>query len=113
MSVHTESFGEIEIHCYPAGTTFRGNVPLFEAIGVGDRLAIVFTANETSTGPYSVRVSSPSGTTILDSLVRELPTGLPQSPPPLEFAPSAKGSYKVEIREVRGRQRGEAAVRIA
>ena len=113
MPAFIESSGEIEVFCYPSGAPSRVTVPVFDAVTVGDRLSLVFGANDGATPPYSLKVVSPSGTTILDSIVRDLPTGLPQSPPPVEFVVSGKGVYKVEIREMRGRQRGEARVRIS
>jgi len=113
MPAHIEASGEIEVYCYPAGPASRVTVPVFSQVTIGDRLSLVFGANESATAPFALKVVSPSGATILDSIVRDLPTGLPQSPPPLEFVVSAKGVYKVEIREMRGRQRGEAKVRIS
>jgi hypothetical protein len=113
MAAYIESSGEIEVFCFPAGPATRVTVPVFESVTMGDRLALVFGANDGATAPYSLKVVSPSGATILDSIVRDLPTGLPQSPLPIEFVVSTKGVYKVEIREMRGRQRGEAKVRIS
>jgi len=113
MAAYIESSGEIEVFCFPAGPTTRVTVPVFESVTAGDRLSLVFGPNDGATAPYSLKVVSPSGAIILDSIVRDLPTGLPQSPPPIEFVVSAKGVYKVEIREMRGRQRGEAKVRIS
>lgn len=107
-----ESSGDIEIFCHTGGSTRRGSVPSFDAIGVGDRLTLVFVPNDGSNPPYTLKIFSPSGALFLDTLVRELPTGGPQSPPPIEFVVSAKGTYRIEIRELRGRQRGEAKVRV-
>jgi hypothetical protein len=112
MSATIESSGEIEIFCFPAGVSTRSSVLFFDSVSVGDRLSLVFGANEGASPPFSLKVVSPSGATILDNIVRDLPTGLPQSPPPIEFVVSAKGVYRIEIREMRGRQRGEAKVRV-
>jgi hypothetical protein len=111
MSALIESSGEIEILCFPTGATVRHSV-LFEAFAPGDRLSLVFTPIDGATAPYSLKVFSPTGATIHDTIVRDLPTGTPQSPPPIEFVVSAKGVYRIEIREMRGRQRGEAKVRV-
>ena len=44
----------------------------------------------------------------------ELPTGLPQSAPPVEFIPSHRGEYSIEVREIRGKQqRGRAVLSVA
>ena len=116
MSAFIELSGEIEIFCYPSGTGTGGgtrqSVPFFDAVTVGDRLSLVFTSSDGSSPPYSLKILSPSGTTILDSMVRDLPTGLPQSPPPIEFVVSAKGVYRIKIGELRGRKSGEANIRV-
>jgi hypothetical protein len=117
MSALIETSGEIEIFCHPAaGTsssgTSKSTVPFFDAITVGDRVAMVFTPNDGASPPFSLKIVSPTGATIVDSIVRDLPTGLPQSPPPIEFTVSTKGVYRIEIREQKGRQRGEAKVRV-
>ena len=112
MSLSIDCSGEIEILCHPAGAANRSSVPFFDSVGAGDRLALLFIPNEGASSPYSLKITSPSGATILDTIVRDLPTGLPQSPPPVEFVVSAKGLYRIEMREMRGRQRGEAHVRV-
>ena len=113
MSTVIESSGEIEIFCYPSIAGTRNSVPFFDAVTVGDRLSLVFTPGDGASSPYALRVFSPSGANILDTIVRDLPTGTPQSPPPVEFVVSAKGVYRIEIREMRGRQRGEAKLRVS
>lgn len=113
MSALIELSGEIEIFCYPSGAGTRASVPFFDSVTIGDRLSLVFTAGDGTSAPYALKIFSPAGTNILDSILRDLPTGTPQSPPPVEFVVSAKGVYRVEIREMRGRQRGEAKVRVS
>lgn len=113
MSAIIECSGEIEIFCYPSGgPAIKSSVPFFDAINPGDRLSIVFTPGDVTTPPYSLKIVSPSGATILDTILRDLPTGTPQSPPPAEFVVSVRGQYKIEIREFKGRQRGEAKLRV-
>ncbi|MDC3957504.1 hypothetical protein [Polyangium jinanense] len=112
MSGPIESSGEIEIYCHPARSSGRGTVPFFDEIRPGDRLSLVFVPSETSVPPYSLKVFSPSGANILDTLVRDPPTGAPQSPPPIEFVVSAPGVYRIEIRTLTGRQRGDAKIRV-
>jgi hypothetical protein len=106
-----ESSGDIEIYCHPTTASSRGSVPHFERISPGTRLALLFVPGETS-APYALRIFSPSGTNILDSLVRDPPTGAPQSPPPIEFVVSTTGVYRIEIRSTNGRQRGDAQIRV-
>jgi hypothetical protein len=112
MSGPIESSGEIEIFCHPVTSTGRGTVPFFDRITVGDRLQVVFVPNDTAVPPYALKVFSPSGANILDTLVRDAPTGAPQSPAPVEFVVSANGIYRIEVRALHGRQRGEAKVRV-
>lgn len=113
MSV-IESSGDIEVHCHPSGTSAsRSTAPFFGTISPGDRLALLFTPGDGTNPPYALRIISPTGTTILDTIVRDLPTATPQSPPPVEFVVSAKGVYRIEIREQLGRQRGEARVTVS
>lgn len=113
MSALIECSGEIEIFCYPAGAGTRSSIPFFDVVSAGDRLSLVFTPGDGATAPFSLKIFSPTGTNILDTILRDLPTGTPQSPPPVEFVVSAKGAYRIEIRELRGRQRGEAKLRVS
>jgi len=112
MSGPIETSGDIEIFCHPARSSNRGTVPFFDKILAGERLALVFVPGETTIPPYQLRIISPSGAIIVDSLVREPPTGAPQSPPPIEFVVAAPGVYRSEVRALHGRQRGDAKVRV-
>ena len=40
-----------------------------------------------------------------------LPTGMPQSPPPVQFA-VRPGEYKIVIREMKGKAEGEATLKV-
>jgi hypothetical protein len=104
MSARIDSTGEIE-------TLFHDTI-LQRAAEVGDRLAIVFRTQSEPEGSVSVNIFSPSGAKILERVLRDLPTGMPQSAPPVEFVPSARGNYTVEVREVRGSQRGHATITV-
>jgi hypothetical protein len=113
MSSHFESSGDIEV---TASTTSAGARPgnrVFGAISPGDRLYLVFTPIDATSPPYGLKIVSPSGATIMDTILRDLPTGLPQSPQPVEFVVAAKGTYRIEIREMKGRQRGEATLKVS
>jgi len=108
-----ESSGDIEVFCYPSGgAATKASVPFFDAVTPGDRLSLVFTPGDATTPPYALKIVSPSGATIMDTILRDLPTGTPQSPPPAEFVVSVRGVYRIEIRELKGRQRGEAKVKV-
>jgi hypothetical protein len=111
MSAPIESSGDIEIFCHPTHASSRGSVPHFDKIIAGTRLALLFVPNELSP-PYALRIFSPSGANILDTLVRDPPTGAPQSPQPIEFVVSANGVYRIEVRSTNGRQRGDAKISV-
>lgn len=112
MPSRIESHGDIEVYCAPAGTT-PTRTPYYDNVTAGDRLAMVFNPGDVSAPPYALKIVSPSGSTIMDTILRDLPTGLPQSPPPVEFVVSVKGTYRIEIRELKGRQRGEGQLQIS
>lgn len=107
-----QSSGDIEIFCHPVGASSRGSVPFFDKFSVGDRLALLFVPDGTAVPPYKLKVQSPTGSVMIDTLVRDPPTGAPQSPPPIEFIVSAKGVYRVEVRSLQGRQQGEARITV-
>ena len=96
-----DSHGEIE-------TMLHGDFNLV----VGDRVSLVFHAIDDPQSPIEVVIQSPAGQKILERVRRELPTGLPQSAPPVEFVPAAKGVYQIQVKELRGKQRGHATLRI-
>lgn len=104
MTVRIDSTGEIE-------TLFHDTILQREA-EVGDRLLLVFRTQSEPEGSVSVNIHSPSGAKIVERVLRDLPTGMPQSAPPVEFIPSAKGNYTVEVREVRGARRGQATIKV-
>lgn len=107
-----QSSGDFEIFCHPAGNTSRASVPFFDEISVGDRLSLLFVPDGTALPPYSLKIFSPSGAVVIDSVVRDPPTGAPYSPAPIDFIVSTRGTYRVEIRAISGRQRGEATIRV-
>jgi len=45
-------------------------------------------------------------------VLRELPTGMPQSAPPITFTVSGAGDYKIEIKQLYGKQKGDAVLRV-
>ena len=112
MPAPIESSGDIEIFCFPADRAAT-RAPFFGAFGVGDRLALVFAPGDGAASPFALKIFSPTGANILDTIIRDLPTGLPQSPPPIEFVVSTKGDYRIDIRELKGRGKGEAKYRVS
>lgn len=113
MSSYFESSGDIEVTASLSSAAARPGNRLFGAITAGDRIYLVFTPIDATSPPYALKIVSPSGATIMDTILRDLPTGLPQSPPAAEFVVAAKGTYRIEIREMKGRQRGEATLKVS
>jgi hypothetical protein len=105
MAARIDSHGEIETMIHGEGAS---------RAGVGDRIHLVFRAIDDPDAPIAVVIQSPTGAKIVDRVLRELPTGRPQSAPPVEFVPSHRGEYNIEVREIRGKlQRGRAVLSIA
>lgn len=103
MAHLTESSGEIEIISIS---------PRLHAFTIGDKIQLVFKPIDAPNPPYQLKVVSPSGKSIVDTIVRDLPTGEPQSAPPFEFLPTATGIYVIRISEMRGRAFGEGKLKI-
>lgn len=95
-----ESTGDIETICRTA------------PLKAGDTAEIVFRAYDEATPPFNLRIKSPSGKTIIERVLRELPTGMPQSAPPVMFTVSTAGEYKIEIKQLYGKQKGDAVLRV-
>jgi hypothetical protein len=77
-----------------------------------ESVKLVFTAEEEVDPPFVLKIKSPSGGVIMERVLRELPTGKPQSAPPIEFTPSAAGEYKIEIKQIKGKKQGDAILRV-
>jgi len=95
-----ESTGDIETVC------------MTSPLQVGEVVTLVFRAYDEATPPFNLRIKSPSGKTIVERVLRELPTDQPQSAPPVSFTVSAAGEYKLEIKQLYGKQKGEALIRV-
>jgi hypothetical protein len=102
MSGRIDSHGDIEI-------TLHGD----SAVGVGERVQLVFRPIDDPEPPIGIVIQSPQGHKIVDRVLRELPTGRPQSAPPVEFIPSVRGTYTIEVKEQRGKQRGTATLKVS
>jgi hypothetical protein len=78
----------------------------------GEEVKLVFRSEDEIEPPFTVKIKSPSGAVILERVLREMPTGKPQSAPPVTFTPSSAGDYKVEIKQIKGKLKGEATLRV-
>lgn len=81
------------------------------SVSVGDTLKLVFRAGDDSEPPYTCKVTSPAGKVIVERVLRDLPTGKPQSAPPITFVIAQGGEYKVDIWQLYGKSRGAAIIR--
>ena len=79
---------------------------------VGDVVKLVFRSDDEPDPPFNVKIKSPTGKVIVERVLRELPTGKPQSAPPIEFHASAAGAYKIEISQLYGKQHGKAILNV-
>jgi hypothetical protein len=95
-----ESSGDIEVVCQTDGL----------AVGITARL--VFRSWDAVNPPFTVKVRGPSGKMILDRVIRDLPTGRPQSSPPVTFSVSGAGEYMITIAELYGKAEGAATLRV-
>jgi len=95
-----ESVGDIETICKT------------DPAKAGDEIRLVFHSEDDPEPPYTVKIKSPAGKVILERVIRDLPTGKPQSAPPIVFTASAAGEYKVEIKQIQGKGKGEAILRV-
>ena len=100
MPVTVDNTGDIETVCQTSPAT------------MGDTVKLVFRAYDEATPPFSIKIRSPTGKVIVERVLRELPTGAPQSAPAVEFSASAGGEYKLEIKQLYGKQKGDAVLHI-
>lgn len=96
-----ESTGDIESIC-----------PSAEALRNGDTARLVFRTWDDASPPFTVKVRGPDGKTVLDRVIRELPTGQPQSAPPITFAVRGVGKYHISIKELYGKKEGLATLTV-
>ena len=83
-----------------------------DPVRAGDTVNLVFRADDDATPPFNMRIKSPTGKTILERVLRELPTGKPQSAAAVQFTASAAGEYKIEIWQLYGKMRGDTILRV-
>lgn len=100
MARTIDSSGDIETVCKT------------EPAKAGEEIKLVFRSEEGADPPFTLKIKSPSGRVIVERVIRDLPTGLPQSAPPVTFTASAGGEYRVEIRQITGKLKGDAVLRV-
>lgn len=101
MARTVDNSGDIETFCQA------------DPVNAGDLVNLVFRADDEAVPPFTIRIRSPSGKIILERVLRELPTGKPQSAPPVQFTASSAGDYKIEIWQLYGKQRGDAVLHVS
>lgn len=94
-----ENYGDIEVICQ--------NEP-----GVGDTVRLVFRAVDDIGPPFQLRIKAPSGKLLIERVLRELPTGMPQSAPAITFLASSPGGYRIDIRQLSGSAVGDGLLTI-
>lgn len=100
MARTLESVGEIE------------SITQTDPVHVGDTVKLVFRSDDDAEPPFTVRVKAPGGKVIAERVLRELPTGKPQSAPPVTFNVAASGVYKIEVIQLYGKVRGDAVLKV-
>ncbi len=99
MAATIESSGAIDIICDTDDLIANKNARL------------IFRTWEDAAPPFQLKVYSPSGSLIVDRVIRRLPTGEPQAAPPITFS-VLSGEYRIVVSELRGKARGEATLRV-
>jgi hypothetical protein len=102
VAAKIESKGDIESICQSAG-----------ALNAGDTAQLVFRTWDDASPPFTLKIRDPEGKTVLDRVIRELPTGQPQSAPPIAFLVRDKGAYQIAIKELYGKKEGVATLRVS
>ena len=78
----------------------------------GGTASVIFKAWDDVSPPMTVKVRGPDGKIILERVIRDLPTGRPQSAPPITFLVAVSGAYKIEISQLYGSAAGQATLHI-
>lgn len=101
MAVAIESSGDIECLC----TSNR--------VSVGGTAEIVFRTWDDVSPPFTVKIRAPSKKVVYDRVLRDqLPTGRPQSNPPVSFTVADSGVYRLRVAELYGKAEGTAKITI-
>ena len=99
MPATLETHGDIEVKCDT------------DHLAPNRMAKLVFRAYDDTTPPFQIIVRSPSGKVILKRVIRVLPTGDPQSPPPVAFS-VVEGDYVISITELKGTAEGHATLSV-
>jgi hypothetical protein len=83
------------------------------ALAPGGTAALIFKAWEDVSPPLTVKVRGPDGKVVLERVVRDLPTGKPQSAPPITFLVAVSGAYKIEVSQLYGSAAGHATLHVS
>jgi hypothetical protein len=94
-----ETSGDIEVRCDT------------EDLAPNKMARLVFRAHEDAQPPFQVEIRAPSGNTIVKRVLRVLPTGAPQSAPPIIFS-VVKGDYEITITALKGTAEGRATLHV-
>lgn len=100
MSATIETHGDIEIICSS-----------LSELAPNKMARLIFRTYADASPPWQIRVRSPSGQTILERVMRELPTGEPQSPPAITFSVQ-KGVYEIIVAQLKGSAEGRATIKV-
>jgi hypothetical protein len=82
------------------------------AISPGATASLIFKAWDDVSPPMTVKVRGPDGKILLERVIRDLPTGKPQSAPPITFLVAVVGAYKIEISQLYGSAAGHATLHV-
>ena len=100
MPATLETHGDIEVRCDTGSLA-------------PNRMAkLVFRAYDDASPPFQILIVAPSGNIILKRVIRVLPTGEPQSPPPVSFSVVA-GDYQITVSELKGSAEGHATLSVS
>ena len=97
MPATLETQGDIEVICETTDLSPNKNAK------------VVFRTWGEAQPPYQIKVRAPSGNVILERVIRQLPTGAPQSAPPVSFMVQ-KGTYEITVEQLRGKAEGHATL---
>jgi hypothetical protein len=95
-----DTHGEIEIICQTVAD-----------LAPHKMAKLIFRAWDDASPPFEITVLSPTGNVIVERVIRELPTGQPQSPPPISFSVQ-RGAYQIMVSQIKGTAEGQATLTV-
>lgn len=102
MPAKVQYSGGIESICQEAGS-----------LAPGMTARLIFRMWDDVSPPVTIKVKAPDGKVILDRVIRELPTGSPQSGAPVTFLVPMPGTYQVHVKELYGQVEGTAELTVS